>query len=216
MYKKGTQCSPSSLSFTMNLYIAALLASSIAILFPGAVLAELTFENAVDDIDTISGLYRNINTDLGGLSTASKGMDVKTMSQTVAGLLSTISDNLDTYATEMHAAPPFDEPDAIIVGAAFDDLVEAHQALLSSLNSKHNIFAQFEVAGAIAEALRNLHDALDSISFAMVDLIPDETPSVLDDNETLDQSVRKIISLYEQSCIPSLVYPLFPPFCRSP
>ena len=54
-----------------------------------------------------------------------------------------------------------------------------------------------------------------SFAFSMIDLIPTQTPAVNTDKDSLDSSVGNAISIYQQICIPSVLYPTVPPICAS-
>ena len=103
--------------------------------------------------------------------------------------------------------------------------------LLATVIGKHSIFAQFAVTAPIAAVLRSLEATIDvspiesqcapysntvlyqSFAFAMIDLIPTQTPAVHTDQNTLDDAVGNTISTYNQFCTPSPFYPRQLPTC---
>lgn len=54
-----------------------------------------------------------------------------------------------------------------------------------------------------------------SFASAMIDLIPTRETDVSTDKNSLDSSVGNTITVYEQICVPSILYPLLMPICIS-
>lgn len=52
-----------------------------------------------------------------------------------------------------------------------------------------------------------------SFAFSMINLIPTRTADVTTDKNTLDDSVGNTISVYDQFCLPSPLYPTVLPVC---
>ncbi|KAJ6619198.1 hypothetical protein B0H10DRAFT_1913109 [Mycena sp. CBHHK59/15] len=195
----------------MKLFIAAILATS-SILSPRGALAALTVDEVVTNVGIVTSVSGNINDLLGGLTTSTSPSQVRTMGQTVVANFNTIISDLGGDVTAMQATLPFGDADALLIVQALKEFVAIHQALLSTVISKHGIFAQFGVTAPIAAVLRSLEASIDSFAFAMIDMIPTQAPSVQTDKNSLDSSVGNTITLYEQICIPSVLYPTLCPF----
>ncbi|KAJ6608127.1 hypothetical protein B0H10DRAFT_2227151 [Mycena sp. CBHHK59/15] len=198
----------------MKLFIAAILATS-STFFPRGALADLTVSDVVTNVGIVTSVSGNLNSVLSGLTTSSSSSQVRTIGQSVVTDLETIISSLSGDVTAMQPTPPFGNMDALLIVQSLDQFVAIHQALLSTVIGKHGIFAQFGVTQPIADVLRNLEAGIDSFAFAMIAMIPTQTPSVNADKGSLDSSVGNTISLYQQLCIPSVLYPTLMPICVS-
>ncbi|KAJ7196433.1 hypothetical protein GGX14DRAFT_575000 [Mycena pura] len=132
---------------------------------------------------------------------------------TVVVDFATIVNALRADVPAMQATPPFDDVAAQPIVDALDNFVQIHQALLATVIGKHSIFSQFGVTAPITAIPRSHEAVIDSFAFAMIDLIPTRSSDVKNDKNQLDTSVGNTISLYEQLCIPSLLYPALLPIC---
>lgn len=112
--------------------------------------------------------------------------------------------------------------------------MEVHQDLLATVIGKHGIFAQFALTAPIAAVLETLEATIDvsavgkrlawkimltfcvllqSFAFSLIDLIPTRQSDVTSGQDQLDTAVTNTINLYEQICIPSLLFPTIMPIC---
>ncbi|KAF7328461.1 hypothetical protein MSAN_02482600 [Mycena sanguinolenta] len=108
---------------------------------------------------------------------------------------------------------------------ALNNFVAVHQDLLATVigNCKCSIFAQFQVTAPIAAVLRSLEAAIDSFAFALIHVIPQEARwaiepqlgTISSDQSALDTAVRNTITVYEEVCVPSALYPIILPVCTS-
>ncbi|KAJ7190646.1 hypothetical protein GGX14DRAFT_407807 [Mycena pura] len=194
----------------MKLSFTPLVAAATVI---GGALAALTPAQVVTNVGIVTTTSGNLNTVLGGLSTSSSPAVVASTSQTVVTDFTTIVNALVADAAAMAATEPFDDADAQPVVNALDEFVAVHQTLLSTVLSKHSIFAQFQVTAPIVAVLSDLEDEIDTFALAMINLIPTETPSVQNDQSTLDTAVGNTITTYKESCTPSPLYPIVLPVC---
>ncbi|KAJ7330829.1 hypothetical protein DFH08DRAFT_966584 [Mycena albidolilacea] len=186
--------------------------AATTLIFSGKALAALTPDQVVGNINIVTSVSGNINSVLGGLSTTPTPSQAQTISQTVVTGFQTIINDLAGDVTAMQATPPFSDGADLIV-AALTDFVRVHQALLSTVIGKHTIFAQFGLTGPITAVLRSLEAGIDSFAFALIAMIPTKQANVTTDKNMLDDSVGNTITLYQQICIPSPLYPTVPPVC---
>ncbi|KAJ7434464.1 hypothetical protein FB451DRAFT_1467571 [Mycena latifolia] len=196
----------------MKFSTAAILAT---VVLPLGALAGLTAPQVVTNIQIVTSISGSTNSAVGKLTPTTSPSQIKTIGATVATNLNTIITNLGGDVTAMQATTAFGDADAQTVVDALRTFVEVHQALLSTIIGKHSILAQFGVTAPIAAALRSLEAAIDSFAFAMINLIPTQAPAVTNDQNSLDGSVTNTITIYEQICIPSILYPTLPPVCAS-
>ncbi|KAJ7870919.1 hypothetical protein B0H14DRAFT_3439728 [Mycena olivaceomarginata] len=190
----------------------AFIAAATTLVFSGKALAALTPDQVTGNIKIVTSVSGNINSVLVGFSTTPTPSQAQTISQTVVTGFQTIISDLAGDVTAMQATPPFSDGADLIV-TALRDFVGVHQALLSTVIGKHTIFAQFGLTAPITAVLRSLEAGIDSFAFALIDMIPTKEADVTADKNMLDGSVGNTISLYEQFCLPSPLYPSLPPVC---
>ncbi|KAJ7330827.1 hypothetical protein DFH08DRAFT_708551 [Mycena albidolilacea] len=194
----------------------AFIAAATTLIFSGKALAALTPDQVVGNINIVTSVSGNINSVLGGLSTTPTPSQAQTISQTVVTGFQTIINDLAGDVTAMQATPPFSDGADLIVAALTDVIEHDNQffnALLSTVIGKHTIFAQFGLTGPITAVLRSLEASIDSFAFALIAMIPTKQADVTTDKNMLDGSVDNTISLYQQLCVPSPLYPTIPPIC---
>ncbi|KAF7368103.1 hypothetical protein MSAN_00876500 [Mycena sanguinolenta] len=192
------------------------------------------------NIVVVSGLFGGSSVDIttsGQISMTSAQVVaainlVSNISQVLVNDINTIISNVNTTVTILEASGPLDTTEmdhsrrqtagATIV-AALDNFVAVHQAFLATIISKHSIFAQFQVTAPIAAVLRNLEIIIDSFAFALIDVIPQDARravqpqlgTVSSDKSALDTAVGDTITVYDEICIPSSLYPVVLPTCVS-
>ncbi|KAF7368094.1 hypothetical protein MSAN_00875600 [Mycena sanguinolenta] len=192
------------------------------------------------NIVVVSGLFGGSSVDIttsGQISMTSAQVVaainlVSNISQALVNDINAIISSLNTTVTILEASGPLDTTEmdhsrlqiagATIV-AALDNFVAVHQAFLATIISKHSIFAQFQVTAPIAAVLRNLEIIIDSFAFALIDVIPQDARravqpqlgTVSSDKSALDTAVGDTITVYDEICIPSSLYPVVLPTCVS-
>ncbi|KAF7359741.1 hypothetical protein MVEN_00698800 [Mycena venus] len=214
----------------MKLSVAATLATLVSLAIP--TLAQLTPAQIVAGINLVSNISQNSNEVLTPLSTSTDGATVMTMSQTLVNNFNSIINDVTALTTGLEGTTPIDvtgtdhsrrQTAGATIVAALDNFVAVHQAFLATVIGKHSIFAQFQVTAPIAAVLRSLEAAIDSLAFALIDLIPQQARRAIEpqlgtvssDQAALDTAVGNTISTYAQVCIPSPLYPIVLPVCTS-
>ncbi|KAJ7070396.1 hypothetical protein B0H15DRAFT_807112 [Mycena belliarum] len=175
---------------------------AILVLTVSSALAALTGPQVVVNINQVATVSGNINSVLGGLSASTSPADVIAMSKTLVTSFTAIIQDLTGDITAMQATPPLADAAAQTIVTALDNFVFVHQALLATVIGQHSVFSRFGVTSPIAAVLRSLEATIDSFAFAMIDLIPTQSVSVQTSKATLDSSVGKATSVYEQLCLP--------------
>ncbi|KDR84335.1 hypothetical protein GALMADRAFT_1340639 [Galerina marginata CBS 339.88] len=189
-----------------------LTALSAGVLFSQAVFAALTPNDVVVNVNIVTSVSANLNSVLTGLTVSTSPQTVATIAKTTVTDFQTIITNLAGDVTAMEATPPFADG---VTQPVVDALTDVHQLLLSTVIGKHGIFAQFGATAPIAAILSSLEAGIDSFAFAMIALIPTRNADVTGDQNSLDTSVGNTIALYQQICIPSLLFPALMPICVS-
>ncbi|KAJ7469590.1 hypothetical protein FB451DRAFT_1038703 [Mycena latifolia] len=197
----------------MKLSVAAILATAVVLPSASAAMTSSEVVNAIGDVTSTSGDVNNV---LSGLSTSTDPITFTSTSQKVYSGFSTIINALGQDANTLQGQTPFDATDATPVADAFHTvcpLCPVQQALLSNIIGKHNMFAQYGQSAPVAAVLRGLEAAADSFAFALIAVIPSEASSAKSDYESLASSIESAISLYQQVCVPSPLYPSVAPVC---
>ncbi|KAJ6570512.1 hypothetical protein DFH09DRAFT_1080076 [Mycena vulgaris] len=199
----------------MKFSIATLLAASSLVFSPGA-FAAMTPTDVTNNVVTLTTISASINTQLIQLDISTVNFNqVETIGTNVVAGFQSIVTTIGTVVTQMSSNPPL-----VGLGAACDPVVAAllefvriHQALLSTVISKHSIFAQFGGTAPITAILRALEGGIDALALGLIALIPCASTTVSMGQNMLDTSVRNSIALYSEFCIPSLLFPAIPPVC---
>ncbi|KAF8970482.1 hypothetical protein BDZ97DRAFT_1791674 [Flammula alnicola] len=178
--------------------------------------AALTPDQVVTNIGIVTTISGNLNTAVGSLSTTPTPQQAQTTANTLTGGFSNIINDLSGDVTAMDATPAYDDADATVVVAALTAFIQVHQDLLSTVIGKHSVFAQFGATAPIAAALRSLEAIVDSFAISMINLIPTKADDVQTGAASLNTSVGNSITLYQQICVPSPLYPTIPPVCIAP
>ncbi|KAF7359740.1 hypothetical protein MVEN_00698700 [Mycena venus] len=204
--------------------------SSVDITTSGQV--SMTPAQVVASINLVANISQNSNDVFTQLSTSTEGATVQTMSQVLVNDINTIISNLNATVTILEASGPLDTTEmdhsrrqtaGVTIVAALDNFVAVHQNFLATIIGKHSVFAQFQVTAPIAAVLRNLEVIIDSFAFALIDVIPQEARravqpqlgTVSSDKSALDTAVANTITVYNEICIPSSLYPIVLPSCVS-
>ncbi|KAF7343079.1 hypothetical protein MVEN_01738300 [Mycena venus] len=184
-----------------------------ALVFPGTV-AQLTANQIVAAINLVTNISQNSNDVLTPLSTSTAGDQVQVTSQTLVNNINMIISNIAADVTAIEATLPFppEVPGGAIV-AALDNFVAVHQAFLATVTGKHSIFAQFQVTAPIAAILRSLEATIDSLGSALINVILDEVDAISANQAKLDVAVGNTLTTYEETCVPSPLYPIVLPVC---
>ena len=157
-----------------------------------------------------------VNTQLAGLSTSSNPAAVRSAARSTTSGPNTMSNELNADATALRECPALNSTDSQTVADAFDTLANGTNRVLSTLMGKHSPFAQFGGTAPITSALRSLEGSVDGYSFALTAAAPSQSKAISSDQGSLDASLSNAITVYEQLCIPSPLYPTIPPVCVSP
>lgn len=155
------------------------------------------------------------NQQLSSLDSRSSAQQVQAAGAALSMQLSGITDGLYGDADSLSGCPPLGDADAEAVTDAFSNAVGATEALLSTIGQKHDIFAQFLLTAPIAGQLRNLEGAVDTYASMLSDLAPSQAGKIVSIQDRIDNALARVISQYEQICIPSPLYPVIPPICVS-
>jgi hypothetical protein len=177
--------------------------------------ATCTASQYTADLDKIIKRADNLSARLQSLSTSSSSAAVQAEAKSTVKDLSDLVTEFNAATFAVDGCGPLSGPDAAIVTARLDNLTAVFQATLATLIGKHSIFAQFNETAPIAAVLRALEASVDSYSFALINVAPDEVPAITSDQSALDTAVGNTISTYSQICIPSPLYPIILPVCVS-
>ncbi|OAA35034.1 hypothetical protein NOR_08126 [Metarhizium rileyi] len=93
--------------------------------------------------------------------------------------------------------PPFDNSGQQLICEAFRDFVRVHQILLNVVIGKHGLLSLTPFTRPIAVVLRTLEGVVDTLAFAIIDLVPICAPGAISDKETLDRTLTEAINTYE-------------------
>ncbi|KAF7368101.1 UVI-1 protein [Mycena sanguinolenta] len=211
--------------------------SSVDITTSGQMIS-MTSTQVVAAINLISNISQNTNDVISPLSTSTDDLAHAAQStcsatfQVLVNDINAIISSLNTTVTILEASGPLDttktahsrrQTAGADIVAALDNFVAVHQAFLSTIIGKHSIFAQFQVTAPIANVLRNLEVIIDSFAFSLIAVIPEEARraiqpqlgTVSSDQSALDTAVGNTITVYDEICIPSSLYPVVLPSCVS-
>ncbi len=169
----------------------------------------------VANINVFAGQATNANGGLGGISFTSGPGQVQTAASTLAGQLDDMAGGLSAAAADLNGCGALNAADAQSAANAFSNAASTTGALLSTISEKHPIFAQFGVTPPITSTLRQLEDVVDSYAFALGQVATSQANNIASTQGQLDTSLGNTISLYEQLCIPSPLYPTLKPICIS-
>jgi hypothetical protein len=169
----------------------------------------------VANINAFTSQAGAANLALGGISFTSDGRQVQTAANSLAGQLNEMASGLATAADGLSGCGALSAADAQTAATAFSNAVSAAGALLSTIGEKHDIFAQFGSTAPIASALRQLEDTFDSYAAALAGVATSQANNITSSQQQADASLGNAISLYEQICIPTPLYPTLKPICVS-
>jgi Hydrophobic surface binding protein A len=167
----------------------------------------------VNDINALASGAGDLTSQLGSLTFSSSAGDVQSAAQSTVAGLSTMINDLNTDVTASAGCPTLSSADSQTVANAASNLTSATQQMLSALTGQHSPFAQFGATAPIASSLRSLEAALDSYAFALTTIAAPQQGAITQAKESLDNSLGGAITLYEQTCIPSPLYPTIQPVC---
>ncbi|KAF3922927.1 hypothetical protein ABW20_dc0101043 [Dactylellina cionopaga] len=184
-------------------------------LFSATSFAQLTSSQVVTDINILTAVSNTALTQLNTLSRNSAAPQVNTVANNLVTSLNNIINDLSADTPTISSTSPFSDADAAPVLVAFNSFVEKHSQLLAAINIKHKIFAQFLRTPPIAASLRSLEGALDSFGLSLVNLLPTKAAEVTVGNNQLQGLVGNDIDTYQQTCVPSPLYPTVQPICTS-
>jgi len=172
-----------------------------------------TASQIVTDITAIASAAGGLNARSDALTPSSSPGDVQSAAQSTAADLNTMVNDFSADTTALGGCPaPASSADSQTVTAAFRGLTIVSQHMLSILTGKHPIFAQYGVTAPIASSLRSLEAALDSYTYALIAVAPQQG-AITNGKDSVDSSLGNVITLYGQLCIPSPLYPTIMPVC---
>ena len=149
---------------------------------------------------------------LGGLSQNASPSQVQAASEATSTGLNTMISDLSADAADLSGCA-LNAADSQTVASAFSDLGSVTQQLLSTLTGKHVVFAQFGRTAPIANSLRGLESVSDSYASALASAAPSQASAIANVQDSVDNSLGNTITVYQQLCIPSPLYPDLPPIC---
>jgi hypothetical protein len=167
----------------------------------------------VTDINVITSVAGGLNSRLGALTPNSRPGDVLAVAQSTAMDLNTMSRDFSADSTVLGGCPALGSSDSQTVASAFDSLAAATNQAINTLVRDHAIFAQYGVTAPVAGSLRTLEATLDSYTSALLAVAPSQQRAITDDQGSVDVSLGNAITVYEQICIPSPLYPTLQPIC---
>lgn len=174
-----------------------------------------TASQMVTDINAITSVAGGVKSQLGTLTSTSSPGTVQSVAQSTANGLNTMSSEFGADANDLAGCPALNSADSTSVANAFDGLANTTNQTLSTLIGVHPIFAQYGLTAPIATSLRNLEATLDSYAFALLAVAPSQQGPIADDQNSVDTSSGDAITIYDQLCIPSPLYPTLKPICVS-
>jgi hypothetical protein len=169
----------------------------------------------VTNINAIGDQADVANQILGGLSTTSPPYQVFDAQSTLSAQLNDLSSALAGYANDLSGCAPLSAADAQTAAQAFSNAASSITSLLSTISSKHNIFAQYGVTAPIASGLRQFEGAFDQYAYTLADVATSQAGSISSSQNQVDTALGNAINLYQQLCIPSPLYPTIMPVCIS-
>ncbi|PMD29432.1 UVI-1 protein [Hyaloscypha variabilis F] len=109
-------------------------------------------------------------------------------------IVNTVTDDIQA----MQGTQPFNVlSDENSILDAFTTFVEVHQELLQILIGKAGLLNDLPFVGPpVAQVLRNLESVVDTIAFALIDLVPDVAGRFTDQKNTLDVTIGQAIDAY--------------------
>jgi hypothetical protein len=169
----------------------------------------------VANINVFAGQAGTANQGLDGLSLTSNGQQVQTAASTLAGQLNDMASGLSDDAADLGGCGALSAADAQSAASAFSNAASVAGTLLSTISGKHDIFAQFGSTQPITSTLRRLESVADFYSSTLGQVAASQASNITSTQNQLDTSLGDTISLYEQLCIPSPLYPSLKPICVS-
>jgi hypothetical protein len=172
-----------------------------------------TASQIVTDINATASVAGGLNSQLGTLSSNSSPSDVQSVAQSTADGLNTMINELNADADALNGCPALGSADSTSVANAFDSLANATNQMLSTLVGDHPIFAQYGATAPIAYSLQALEGSFDSYTFALLAVAPSQQGAITNDQNSVETSLGNAITIYNQLCIPSPLYPSLKPIC---
>jgi len=169
----------------------------------------------VTNINAIGDQADVANQILGNLSTTSPLYQVFDAQSTLSAQLNDLASALAGYANDLSGCAPLSAADAKTAAQAFSKAASSITSLASTISGKHDIFAQFGVTAPIANSLRQFEGAFDQYAFTLVDVAASQSNSITSSLNQVETSLDNAISLYQELCIPSPLYPTIMPVCIS-
>jgi Hydrophobic surface binding protein A len=172
-----------------------------------------TASQIVTDINAIASQAGGITSQLGTLTSNSSPSSIQSVAQSTTAGLDTMSGRLAAGTDALNGCPALGSADSKTVANAFDGLANNTNQMLSALIGKHPVFAQFGLTAPITNSLRNLEGTLDTYTFALISVVPSQQNAVTNDRDSVGTSLDNAITVYQQLCIPSPLYPNLQPIC---
>ncbi|KAJ5151629.1 hypothetical protein N7492_009924 [Penicillium capsulatum] len=92
--------------------------------------------------------------------------------------------------------PPYTDDEQNQVCGAFREFVRVHQALLNTVIGKHGLLSLTPFTKPVAAVLRTLEGGVDTIAFAIIDLVPTCAEGATNDKNKLDMTLKEAQDKY--------------------
>lgn len=150
------------------------------------------------------------------LTRSSTATQVNSSAQNMVSTINNLSTNLGMDATALGGCPALDLPGSQAVTKAFDHAGTSLAGSLHAMVHKHSVLAQFGATAPVSASLRSLEAAVDGYAAALADAVgSSEQVTVKGQTSDLDTALVNTITIYDQVCIPSLLYPTILPVCAA-
>jgi hypothetical protein len=172
-----------------------------------------TASQIVTDLNAIASGAGGLGSKLAALTRDSSPDDVQSAAQSAAAGLSAMSSDFAADTSALGGCTELGSAISQTAADAFASLADATKQMLSPLTGAHPIFAQYGLTAPITSSLRALEAALDAYTHALLTAAPSQQGTITSGQSSTDSSLTNAISSYDQTCIPSPLYPTVPPIC---
>jgi hypothetical protein len=154
-----------------------------------------------------------VNTQASGLNSSSNPGVVRDTAQAITGNLAAMINELGDDASSLQQCGALNNADSQAAATAFSGMTAATVQMLNALTSAHLVFAQYGATAPIASALRALESSLDYFSDTLTQIAPSQAANIGASQSQADSATDNAITIYDQLCIPTPLYPTLPPIC---
>jgi len=173
--------------------------AALALLSASNVAAQLTADQVVTNINTITSLSQGLQTPANSINILSPALFLigqGPFPPIIVGFGTIVSD-VTADISAMQTPETFIDQDATNIYNAFSAFITVHQELLSILIGKAGLFSDIPFIGEpVAQALREVESVVDTVALSLASMVPSYANQISSQTGSLNTSLQKAITAY--------------------